>query len=250
MAKRKPRDALAAAYKALDQELGGVLDSRNLKPGELCRVLNSTPIGSVINDRQLRRHRTKAGFRFGDGQRIDLLRFFAWAFEQHMQSPASEPVPADVDDPFVVATQAEVCKFFGISFNTVKDWARNGMPYGRKSYDLAAIARWVLDRARQPAVGETADRKRSLEVAKLEEEVRSRQRENELEEGRLISRQAIENELAAFLVEIRKQFEQVPRLLKPMLPREHETAISAEVTRLVDAALNGVADRMAQIGPH
>ena len=39
------------------------IDPRQLKPGELARLLNSTPLGEVISERQLHRHRTRAGFR-------------------------------------------------------------------------------------------------------------------------------------------------------------------------------------------
>lgn len=53
-------------------------DPRSMRPGELCRLLNSTPLGEVINERQLYRHRTQAGFRIGDGKRVDLLRYTAW----------------------------------------------------------------------------------------------------------------------------------------------------------------------------
>ena len=37
------------------------IDPRQLKPGELARLLNSTPLGEVISERQLHRHRTRAG---------------------------------------------------------------------------------------------------------------------------------------------------------------------------------------------
>ncbi len=57
------------------------IDPRQLKPGELARLLNSTPLGEVINERQLHRHRTRAGFRVaadGDAGRVDLVRYVAW----------------------------------------------------------------------------------------------------------------------------------------------------------------------------
>ena len=37
------------------------IDPRKLKPSELCRLLNSTPLGEVINERQLYRHRIASG---------------------------------------------------------------------------------------------------------------------------------------------------------------------------------------------
>ena len=44
-------------------------------------LLNSTPLGEVINERQLHRHRTRAGMRIGDGRHVDLLRYVAWLVE-------------------------------------------------------------------------------------------------------------------------------------------------------------------------
>ena len=58
------------------------IDPRNLRPGELCRLLNSTSLGTVISERQLYRHRTRAGLRLGEGNRIDLLRYVAWLVEE------------------------------------------------------------------------------------------------------------------------------------------------------------------------
>ena len=57
------------------------IDPRKLKPGELARLLNSTPLGEVISERQLHRHRTRAGFRIaadGHGGKVDLFRYVAW----------------------------------------------------------------------------------------------------------------------------------------------------------------------------
>ena len=58
------------------------IDPRNLRPSDLARLLNSTPLGTVINERQLYRHRTRAGFRIGDGKRVDLFRYVTWLVDQ------------------------------------------------------------------------------------------------------------------------------------------------------------------------
>lgn len=57
-------------------------DPRKLKPSELCRLLNSTPMGEVLSDRQLHRHRMRAGNRIGDGKHVDLLRYIAWLVQE------------------------------------------------------------------------------------------------------------------------------------------------------------------------
>jgi hypothetical protein len=65
-------------------------DPRKLRPSELCRLLNSTPLGEVTSERQLHRHRTRAGMRIGDGRTVDLLRYCAW-LHQTRHAPKSEP---------------------------------------------------------------------------------------------------------------------------------------------------------------
>src|SRR5262245_64470126 len=61
-------------------------DPRKLRPSELCRLLNSTPLGEVISDAHLRRQRSRAGLRIGDGKCIDLVRYVAWLVQvRHAQ---------------------------------------------------------------------------------------------------------------------------------------------------------------------
>jgi hypothetical protein len=62
-------------------------DPRRLRPSELCRLLNSTPLGEVLSERQLHRHRTRAGNRVGDGRHIDLLRYVAWLVQTRHAPP-------------------------------------------------------------------------------------------------------------------------------------------------------------------
>ncbi|MGD8453647.1 MAG: phage terminase large subunit family protein [Phycisphaerae bacterium] len=64
------------------------IDPRKLKPSEVVQLLNSTPLGEVMSERQLYRHRSRAGFRIGDGRTIDLLRYAAWlVLERHRPRP-------------------------------------------------------------------------------------------------------------------------------------------------------------------
>jgi len=67
-------------------------DPRKLRPGELCRLLNSTPLGEVISDGEMRRQRSRAGHRIGNAHHIDLVRYVAWlVLTRH--APKAEPVP-------------------------------------------------------------------------------------------------------------------------------------------------------------
>lgn len=84
---------LAATAAALAEAWGTVaIDPRNLRPTELIQILNSTPLGEVIKERTLRRHRQQGGYRIGDGRRLDLFRYVAWlASERHAPPPLSPP---------------------------------------------------------------------------------------------------------------------------------------------------------------
>lgn len=64
------------------------LDFRSLRPRELAFLLNSTPLGTVIDERQLSNQRIRAGFKIGEGKRIDFIRYARWVMEQLRASPA------------------------------------------------------------------------------------------------------------------------------------------------------------------
>jgi len=75
-------------------------DVQRLRSGELCRLLNSTPLGECLGERPFHRHRTRAGLRIaadGDPQRINLLRYLAWLFDQR-HAPPSDSAPATGGD--------------------------------------------------------------------------------------------------------------------------------------------------------
>lgn len=86
-----------------------VRDPRQLKPAELCRVLNSTPLGTCINERRLYAHRSAAGTRIlstvpGAGatkaksKPIDLLRYAAWLAGERHVTAGSQTVARDAAD--------------------------------------------------------------------------------------------------------------------------------------------------------
>ena len=73
------------------------IDPRRLRPTELTQLLNSTPLGAVTGERQIHRHRTRAGFRLGDGRHVDLFRYAAWLVEvRHAPRPEPEGDPYEL----------------------------------------------------------------------------------------------------------------------------------------------------------
>lgn len=75
-----------------------MIDPRRLRPIDLCRLLNSTSLGEVITEQELRNHRVRAAQRLGTGPSVDLVRYVAWLVQvRHMPKvdPKKElPPPA------------------------------------------------------------------------------------------------------------------------------------------------------------
>jgi len=68
-------------------------DLRKLGPAELCRLLNSTELGTVLTERRLTLQRNRAGLRVGSGRHIDLIKYVAWLVgERHAPRPATIPM--------------------------------------------------------------------------------------------------------------------------------------------------------------
>jgi len=65
---------------SLEDALPGVVVSARFRPAEFVRLLNGTPIGQVISDRQLYRHRQTAPELREDGKFICLFKYCAWLF--------------------------------------------------------------------------------------------------------------------------------------------------------------------------
>src|SRR5262249_54555800 len=65
-----------------------MIDPCQLRPRELCRLLNSTALGEVLSERQLHQHKTRAGLHIGDGRHVNLIRYVAWLVRL---PPTSQP---------------------------------------------------------------------------------------------------------------------------------------------------------------
>ena len=66
------------------------INPRRLQPSVLARLLNSVGQGEVISERQLRRHRNRAGYTIGDARTVDLFRYAAWLTLEYFR-PREEP---------------------------------------------------------------------------------------------------------------------------------------------------------------
>ena len=71
-----------------------MLNPTKLKPIEIVRIVNTTPLMAVLNDRQLRRHRDRAGFRISEdgGSTVNLFKYAAWLRAELMLRQSDVPV--------------------------------------------------------------------------------------------------------------------------------------------------------------
>lgn len=154
------------------------INPRRLKPGELCRLLNSTPMGAVIDERALQRHRIRAGLRLstdGDQSRIDLWRFIGWLAGicgDAMARAAKDPVGA-IDYAALVgaaeqeapttrrkhnvsakpgavrrATKSALCAALGVSATQAERYIDKGMPCdysdrGIRTFNIDECRSWI-----------------------------------------------------------------------------------------------------------
>ena len=73
------------------------IDIRQLRPSALTRIINSSPLGTICDERQLYRLRMRGGYRIGDDKTVDLLKFCAWLHhERHTPKPVTT-APASYD---------------------------------------------------------------------------------------------------------------------------------------------------------
>ena len=70
--------------------MGKSVNPRKSRPAELLRLLNSTRLGSVLTESQLRRHRNRAGYSIGDVRTVDLFKYGAWLTWEYFR-PKSKP---------------------------------------------------------------------------------------------------------------------------------------------------------------
>lgn len=68
-------------------------DPRRLKPGQLLRLVNSTPAGAVLTAARLAQHRAAAGTALGPAGSIDLFRYAAWLWRQKPPTVSPETSP-------------------------------------------------------------------------------------------------------------------------------------------------------------
>lgn len=144
-----PRGILAAAARALIPLLPDMAtDPRKLKPGELCRLLNSTPLGEVLDDRRLRAQRSRAGLRIGEGPTIDLFKYAAWLADEVGELAPATPAGDEAQrwQHYRTIPQRHWIEMSGRQAKILNEQAaRYGLPLGGAVIDLTQLARALHD---------------------------------------------------------------------------------------------------------
>lgn len=220
-------------------------DPRNLKPGELLRTLNSTPLGQVLSELKLRGHRARAGARFerADGKRIDLLRYAAWlASTRH--AVASTPQPP--------TTLRRLAAEMAVSTRTLHTWIARGCPRG----PLEAVRAWHADnvlprqggprKERDPEAGQLQQalqqRVNEAKAREAEEAARYKQIKSDLLERRLVPIDQVVREAAELFTDIRAILESIPDAVAKEMPQPLQTRAFDVARNKVAAALKKLAD--------
>lgn len=79
-----------------------IADLQQLRPTEAVRLINSTPLGTVVNDWAVREDLSALGHRIApDGHRINLVRYAAWsAHDRHFAMAARRTAAPSGDDSY------------------------------------------------------------------------------------------------------------------------------------------------------
>ena len=116
------------------------VDPRQLRVAECVRLLNSTPMGEVVQPHVVYRHLNRAGLRIstqGDPRRIDLLRYAAWLF--HVRGAGDSSVPGEGRGDYESIKEAANQRSRSIS-ESARDIAAEGWVHEAVNADRKAIA--------------------------------------------------------------------------------------------------------------
>lgn len=114
-------------------------DLRRLKPGKVCQMINSTPLGAVLTDAQLRKHRYEAGVRIGTGPHLDFLGYVAWLIQKrHVRQGLPNPATPGDDRTRLAEVAALTAKRVCRSLKLVKQEALLTALLTERTYAAAA----------------------------------------------------------------------------------------------------------------
>lgn len=153
-------------------------------------------------------------------------------------------------DEHYVKTLGEVAAIFGVGLDAVKQW-RTGpdpMPGQPKAWPVYEIVRWRFARTvREPRPAN--EKRETLELTKLETEVKHRQKRLSLLEGRLIDVEIATRVIERVIVEFNSLLEQVTERVIAAVPAagtKVKATTHKQLTTKINSYIDDLRNTMAQ----
>lgn len=147
-------------------------------------------------------------------------------------------------------TRAGVSECFGVALNTVDAWVRQGCPVVQRGagkgipwkFNSADVARWLREKAKADALGETPADEAELKRRKLLAETEKAELELAKARGEVAPIRDFERAQAAVFAQIRANVMNAPqRLVLQLLGETDETVFKAKMRAELAAALEEAA---------
>lgn len=148
-------------------------------------------------------------------------------------------------------TRAGVSEFFGVALNTVDAWVRQGCPVVQRGagkgipwkFNSADVARWLREKAKADALGETPADEAELKRRKLLAETEKAELELTKARGEVAPIRDFERAQAAVFAQIRANVMNAPqRLVLQLLGETDETIFKSKMRAELALALEDAAN--------
>lgn len=127
-----------------------------------------------------------------------------------MSEPASDKIPN------YVKTQSDLASLLGVHRNTIVQWCKEAdcPQMSAKGYDVRKWLEWAPTQAKRANI-DKSDRKKQLEIEKLEETVRGLKLGNDKQDGLLVPMAKVQESITA----LASEFNQEVRRIEDGLPQ-------------------------------
>lgn len=166
------------------------------------------------------------------------------------KAKAEKPAAKTKDEPKrIVDGDDEFAEFYEVSTRTVQTWRKKGMPCEKTNarqyqYDLDLTDPWVATFRKADQTAAAAEINQKINDAELRIKLATalkKERELEREAGNVLLRDEYELHLVERNQRVRDFILSIPQQMRKHMPRDSKKPL-AELTKLIDKALNQLAD--------
>ncbi len=149
----------------------------------------------------------------------------------------------------IVKTLKEVGSHFGISYDQVKTWKRNGMPCHSDGYCLEDIRKWKESRRKDKSPELSPQRQQLLEAQIEQEQARAAmlKRKNQLEEGQFVDIRDVEQFISEFNSFTRHQFTRLAPEFSSNFPKDTRHDLTQLLQDQIQLRLKAMAEWQTKV---